>query len=55
MKLLRIGEKEFDQYLSEVEGRIAQEGIDIESEVRSILKDVRQKGRSGPYSLYSAL
>ena len=44
MKLLRIGEKGFDQYLSEVEGRIAQEGIDIESEVCSILKDVRQRG-----------
>jgi histidinol dehydrogenase len=44
VKLLRIGEKGFDQYLSEVEGRIAQEGIDIESEVRSILKDVRQRG-----------
>jgi histidinol dehydrogenase len=44
VKLLRIGEKGFDQYLSEVEGRIAQESTDIESEVRSILKDVRQRG-----------
>ena len=44
MKLLRIGEKGFDQDLSGVEGRIAQEGTDIESEVRSILKDVRQRG-----------
>jgi len=44
VKLLRLGDKKFDQYLSEVEGRIVQEGIDIESEVRSILKDVRQRG-----------
>ena len=44
MRLLRVGEKRFDQYLSEVEGRVAQEGTDIESEVRSILKDVRQRG-----------
>ena len=44
MKLLRLGDKKFDQYLSEVEGRIVQDGIDIESEVRSILKDVRQRG-----------
>jgi histidinol dehydrogenase len=44
VKLLRIGEKAFDQYLSGVEGRLAQDGIDIEREVRSILKDVRQRG-----------
>jgi len=44
VRLLRVGEKRFDQYLSEVEGRVAQEGTDIESEVRSILKDVRQRG-----------
>ena len=44
MKLLRIGEKGFDQYLSEVEGRLSQDGIDLEREVRSILKDVRQRG-----------
>jgi histidinol dehydrogenase len=44
VKLLRIGEKGFDQYLSEVEGRLSQDGIDLEREVRSILKDVRQRG-----------
>jgi histidinol dehydrogenase len=44
VKLLRIGEKGFDQYLAEVEGRLSQDGIDLEKEVRSILKDVRQRG-----------
>jgi histidinol dehydrogenase len=44
VKLLRAGEKGFDQYLSEVEGRLAQDGIELEKEVRSILQDVRQRG-----------
>jgi len=44
MKILRAGEKSFEQYLSEVEGRGAQGGLRLEREVRSILEDVRQRG-----------
>jgi histidinol dehydrogenase len=44
VRLLLIGEKEFDQYLSEVKERLSQDGMDLEREVRSILKDVKQKG-----------
>ena len=44
MKVLRVGEKGFDRYLSEVEGRMAQDGLHLEREVRSILKDVRNRG-----------
>jgi histidinol dehydrogenase len=44
MKILRTGEKSFERYLSEVEGRGAQDGLRLEREVRSILKDVRQRG-----------
>ena len=43
MKILRAGEKGFDRYLSEVEGRVAQDGLRFEKEVRSILKDVRNE------------
>lgn len=44
MKILRAGEEGFDQYLSEVTGRLGREGADLEGEVRSILEDVRQRG-----------
>ncbi len=44
MKLLRVGERGFDRYLSEVEGRVAQDSFRLEREVRSILKDVRNRG-----------
>ncbi len=44
MRILRAGEKGFKKYLSEVEGRIAQGGLRLEKEVRSILNNVRQRG-----------
>jgi histidinol dehydrogenase len=44
MKILRAGEKRFDRYLLEVEGRGAEDIFRLESEVRSILKDVRKRG-----------
>jgi histidinol dehydrogenase len=44
MKIFRIGEKGFEQYLSEVEGRMAQDGLRLEKEVRPILEDVRKRG-----------
>ncbi len=44
MRILRTGEDGFNKYLSEVEGRIAQGGLRLEKEVRSILNNVRQGG-----------
>ena len=44
MRVFRVGEKGFDRYLSKVEGRAAQDSIRFEKEVRSILKDVRNRG-----------
>jgi histidinol dehydrogenase len=44
VRILRAGEKRFDRYLFEVEGRAAQDIFRFESEVRSILKDVRKRG-----------
>ena len=44
MKVLRAGEKGFDQYLSQVEGRVARDSLRFEKEVRSILEDVRHRG-----------
>jgi histidinol dehydrogenase len=44
MRILRAGERGFEQYLSEVEGRMAQDGLPLEKEVRSILEDVRKRG-----------
>ncbi len=44
MRLFKSGDKGFEEYLSEVEQRVAQGGLRIEREVRSILKDVRQRG-----------
>ena len=44
MKIFRAGEKEFDRYLSEVEGRVVQDSLRLEKKVRSILKDVRNRG-----------
>jgi len=46
MKILRAGEKEFDRYVSEVEGRGAQESLRLEGEVRSILEDVKKRGEA---------
>ena len=44
MKLLRAGEKGFDQYLLEVEGRGIQDSLRLEREVHSIIKDVQKRG-----------
>ncbi len=44
MKILRAGEKRFERYVSEVEQRMAQNGLRLEKEVRSILEDVRKRG-----------
>jgi len=44
VRLFKSGEKGFEEYLSKVEQRVAQDGLRIEREVRSILKDVRQRG-----------
>jgi histidinol dehydrogenase len=44
MKILRAGEKEFERYLSEVEGRGTQDVFRFEKKVRSILKDVKNRG-----------
>jgi histidinol dehydrogenase len=44
LRFLRTGEKEFDRYLSEVEGRITRDGFSFERGVRSILEDVRKRG-----------
>jgi histidinol dehydrogenase len=44
MKILRAGEKAFERYLFGVEGRVTEDSLRLEKEVRSILKDVRQRG-----------
>jgi len=44
VRILRAGERGFERYLSEVEGRAAQDSLRLEKEVRSILKDVRKRG-----------
>jgi len=44
MKILRAGERGFDRYLSEMEGRVTQDVLRLEREVHSILKDVRNRG-----------
>jgi histidinol dehydrogenase len=44
LRILRAGEKGFDRYLSQIERRIAQGGFRLEREIRSILKNVREKG-----------
>ena len=44
MKILRAEEKEFERYLSEVEGRADRDSLRIEKEVRPILADVRKRG-----------
>ncbi len=46
MKILRAGQKEFDRYISEVEGRATRDGLGLEGEVRSILEDVRKRGEA---------
>jgi len=44
LRILKAGEKGFKEYLSKVEQRVAQGGLRIEREVRSILMDVKQRG-----------
>jgi histidinol dehydrogenase len=44
LRILRSGDEGFDRYLSEVEERVAQDGVRLEREVRSILEDVRKRG-----------
>jgi histidinol dehydrogenase len=44
MKILRAGEKGFEKYLSEVEGRAAQDSLRLEKKVRPILNNVRRQG-----------
>ncbi len=44
MRILRAGQKEFEQYLSEVEGRGARDVFRFERKARSILKDVKKRG-----------
>jgi histidinol dehydrogenase len=44
VRVFRAGEKGFERYLSEVEGRVAQNSLRLEKKVRSILKDVRKRG-----------
>ena len=44
MRILRTGEKGFARYLSEVEGRVAQESLRLEKKVRPILRDVEERG-----------
>ena len=46
MKILRAGEKEFNRYISEVEGRATPQDLRLEVEVRSILEDVRKRGEA---------
>jgi histidinol dehydrogenase len=44
MKILKIGEQGFDQYLSGMENRMAEDPPLLEGEVRSILQDVKKGG-----------
>jgi histidinol dehydrogenase len=44
MKILRAGEKAFELYLSEVEGRVAHDSLHLEREVRFVIKDVQKRG-----------
>ena len=44
VRLLRINQKGFEKYLSEVEARGGQDTFEFEREVRSILKAVREQG-----------
>jgi histidinol dehydrogenase len=44
VRILKVGEKRFDRYFSEVEGRRTHDGLRLEREVRSILKDVKKRG-----------
>jgi histidinol dehydrogenase len=44
VKILRQGEKAFRQYLSEVEGRIGDDDLSFEKDVRSIIAEVRKNG-----------
>ncbi len=44
MKILKIGEQGFDQYLSGMENRMAEDPPRLEGEVRSILRDMKKRG-----------
>ena len=44
MRVLRSGEKSFNQYLSGIERRMTEDPSRIEREVRSILRNVKKNG-----------
>ncbi|MBM4341032.1 MAG: histidinol dehydrogenase [Deltaproteobacteria bacterium] len=44
MRILRSGEESFNQYLSGIERRIAEDPSRLEGEVRTILRNVKKKG-----------
>jgi len=44
LRFLRAGGKGFEEYLTRVEQRVAQDSIRLEREVRSILREVRRRG-----------
>jgi histidinol dehydrogenase len=44
MKILKIGEESFNQYLARIEKRITEDPLRLEKEVHSILKDVKNRG-----------
>jgi histidinol dehydrogenase len=44
LRILRAGEKGFENYLSKIEHRLGQDNLRLEKEVRSILNDVKKRG-----------
>jgi len=44
LRLLRAGERDFEEFLSKVENRVHSSGLRLERGVRSILEDVRRRG-----------
>jgi histidinol dehydrogenase len=44
VRVFQAGGKGFERYLSEVERRMARNGLQLEKEVRSILEDVKKRG-----------
>jgi len=47
VRVFRAGEKGFERYLSKVEGRVVQDSLRLEKEVRPILEGVRKRGDEG--------
>jgi histidinol dehydrogenase len=43
VRVFRAGERGFEKYLSEVEGRVAQDSLRLEKKIRPILRDVRKR------------